>query len=476
MLFTTTVFLLVFFPLTLLIYFVIPKGARNYWLLLMSLLFYGWGEPFFVLIMIGSVIWNYSFAFLIDMRRKKNYNSKFLLIIGMAGNLSVLFIYKYLNFAIENINYLFSASIIQTQIILPIGISFFSFQAMSYVIDVYRGDVKVQKNPLFVALYISFFPQLIAGPIVRYSTIEDQIQTRVITGEDVSEGVKRFMLGFFKKVLLANNMAIIADKAFLLIDTQSEISISFAWLGIISYTLQIFYDFSGYSEMAIGIGRIFGFHFLENFDYPYIAKSITEFWRRWHMSLGTWFRDYVYFPLGGSRVGSKAILMRNLFVVWFLTGVWHGASWNFVIWGLLYFVLIALEKLLNIPNRFHKQTARIGYQVFTLLAVMFGWVLFRAPTLDQATIYLSHLLGRANNSFLDGNTLFYLREYGWFLLAALVFCAPVAGVVMRASQSLRGWSHYLYDAMKIAVYIGLFMFALSYLVMDAYNPFIYFNF
>lgn len=282
-------------------------------------------------------------------------------------------------------------SISQTAIILPIGISFFTFQSISYLIDVYRKKVKVQNNILYLGLYISFFPQLIAGPIVRYIDIEDALTNRVETLNKFTLGVKRFIQGLSKKVILSNGFALIADKAFL--DATTETTLAMAWLGAISYTLQIYFDFSGYSDMAIGLGKMFGFDFNENFNYPYISKSISEFWRRWHMSLGSWFRDYVYFPLGGSKVSSKQKLIRNLFVVWLLTGVWHGASWNFIIWGLIYFILISFEELSDYPNKFKHKISKCFYQILTMIIVVLCWVIFRAEGLHNAIGYLSNMFG-----------------------------------------------------------------------------------
>ena len=344
MLFSSSTFLFAFLPIVIFIYYVFLRNHRNLqniFLLIASLIFYAWGEVAFVFVMMLSIIANYFFGLFVS--RAKNTNKKKLpLVLSIVFNLSILFVFKYLVFTLTNINALFGANLAIPNIALPIGISFFTFQAMSYVIDVYRGE-EAQKSILNVGLYISFFPQLIAGPIVRYKTVAYQILHRKESFDDFSSGVCRFIIGMGKKVLLANSLAVVADAAF---DGDiANTSASFAWLGAIAYTMQIFFDFSGYSDMAIGLGKMFGFKFLENFDYPYISGSITEFWRRWHISLGSWFRDYVYFPLGGSRVKSKGRLIFNLFVVWLLTGIWHGANWTFIIWGLMYFVLLVIEKL-----------------------------------------------------------------------------------------------------------------------------------
>ena len=343
MLFTSLEFLFMFFPITMGINYLLPQKARNYWLLVMSLLFYSWGEPSFVIVMIISIMFNYFMAIRVAETERGDAHSKRMLAVAIIGNLGLLFVYKYMNFTTGVIHSVFPFTqelFEQTQLVLPIGISFFTFQSLSYVVDVYRGE-PVQKNPFYVALYVSLFPQLIAGPIVRYTTVAEEINCRAVNSDMLTNGMYRFIKGFNKKVLLANVLSIVADSAF----ETKELTVLLAWVGIICYALQIYFDFSGYSEMAIGIGLMLGFKFLENFNYPYISKTITEFWRRWHMSLGTWFRDYLYFPLGGSRVKTKRRLVFNLAVVWLATGIWHGASWNFILWGALYGVLLIFEKL-----------------------------------------------------------------------------------------------------------------------------------
>jgi alginate O-acetyltransferase complex protein AlgI len=329
--------------------FVKKRGFRNIVLLLASLFFYGWGEPVFVFLMILSIIVNWAFGLMVDGMAKKGnkLGMKLGMILSVVYNLGLMFVFKYLTFVTKNISFLLHNDSIVVNIALPIGISFFTFQLMSYVFDVYYGTAKVQKNLLYVGLYVSMFPQLIAGPIVRYETVADEIVNRVENRKDFAEGFGRFVVGLGKKILISNYVGKIADIAFA---TEGGMSVAMAWLGAIAYTLQIYFDFSGYSDMAIGLGRMFGFHFLENFNFPYVSKSITEFWRRWHITLSTWFRDYVYIPLGGNRV-SKGRHIWNIFVVWFLTGVWHGANWTFICWGLLYFVLLMFEKLTG----FHKK-------------------------------------------------------------------------------------------------------------------------
>ena len=472
MLFSSLIFIFFFLPLVLSVYSVSPKFTKNYVLLIFSLIFYAWGEPKFVLAMILSIILNYFFALLISNSKGRNNLRKSFLILSVIFNLGLMFIFKYLNFTISNINTLFGEEIfVQTHILLPIGISFFTFQAMSYVIDVYRGNVSVQKNPFYVAMYISLFPQLIAGPIVRYSTIEKQITSRSVTIEDFSEGVRRFIVGLSKKVLLANTLAVVADKAFSV--DPASISTLFAWTGAIAYTFQIFFDFSGYSDMAIGLGLMFGFHFLENFNLPYTARSITDFWRRWHISLSSWFRDYVYFPMGGSRVDSKQRLIINLFVVWFLTGVWHGASWNFIVWGLFYFVLLAIEKLTGIPDRFNSVIAVQAYRLVTLVSIVIAWVIFRAPDIHYAVQYIKSMLLLSSNQLTDDLSIFYLSENWFFFFAALLFSTKLpqefygncAAKVSAATLSI----------IFIVSYTLMFLISTSYLVLGTHNPFIYFN-
>jgi alginate O-acetyltransferase complex protein AlgI len=392
----------------------------------------------------------------------------------MTGNLGLLFIYKYFDFAIATVNR-FGFSLPLKNIILPIGISFFTFQAMSYVIDVYRGVTPVQRKLQHIGLYISFFPQLIAGPIVRYQTIAEQLDNRVENFDNFSYGVQRFLMGFGKKIILANNMALIADAAFALPDPER--SVTYAWLGVIAYSFQIFFDFSGYSDMAIGLGRMFGFRFLENFNYPYISRSVSEFWRRWHISLGQWFRDYLYFPLGGSRVNTKLRLVFNLFVVWFLTGLWHGASWNFIFWGLMYFILITFEKLSGYPDKFKIFFARILYRIITLLCILGGWVLFRAAGARAAFGYWLSMLGLNGNPLFCDNTIAAFREYWFFLLMAFLCSMPLFGVlknwlISAPSRVLR----ILTNIASLGFYLFVFFWSVSFIILGAHNPFIYFNF
>lgn len=475
MVFSSLTFFIFFLPITLIFYFILPKAAKNYWLLIVSLFFYAWGAHEFVLVMIISIFANYVFALLISVLKKQGVR-KLVLVVAVIFNIVILFYNKYMNFATSILRDYLLPSIEVTEILLPIGISFFTFQAMSYVIDVYRGDVEVQKNPYYLGLYIAFFPQLIAGPIVRYHTIVDQIENRTITLKKFSKGVSRFMIGFSQKILLSNMLAIIADSAFSVSEENpSNLSVGFAWLGAVAYTLQIFFDFAGYSSMAIGLGKMFGFEFMENFDYPYISKTITEFWRRWHISLGQWFRDYVYIPLGGSRVDSKWKLVRNLFVVWTLTGIWHGAKFTFVVWGLGYFALLTFEKLLNIPQKALPKTVSVLYRVFTLLCIVFGWVVFRANGLHDALGYFYSMFGLSGNALWDNQALKYLNDYKIVLIIAILCCTPIFKKLKEYfTEKLK--SEPLVCVTFDLVAFGLMLLSISSLVMGGHNPFIYFNF
>ena len=469
MLFSSNIFLFVFLPVVLVGYYLLRFSVplKNAFLLAASLGFYAWGEPLYVFLMLFSIAVNFLAGLAVDRAKTPRWK-KLWLLASVVFNLGVLFWFKYLNFTVENVNALLGTSITVTAPSLPIGISFFTFQAMSYVIDVYRGTTQVQKNPLYLALYISFFPQLIAGPIVRYSTIAHQIRFRKETLEGFRTGVTRFIQGFAKKVLLSNILSLTAEEAFSQASGEN-LTVLLAWMGAFAYTLQIYFDFSGYSDMAIGLGQMFGFQFEENFRYPYLSASVSEFWRRWHISLGQWFRDYVYFPLGGSRV-SRGKLLRNLFVVWFLTGVWHGASWNFILWGSMYGVLIAFEKFTGIPNRL-PGWGKGAYQAFTFLTVMCGFVIFGAPDLSTALYQLGAMVGMGTAGLWNGNALFLLEENLPFYLAGAFFATPLW---RRMVEKLpRGAA---FDVAQAAVCMLLLLLGVSYLAMGAHNPFIYSNF
>ncbi len=481
MIFSSIYFTFLFLPIVLLFYYVIRGRARNIMLLLASLIFYAYGEPVFVFVLMGSAIINYLLA--LGIAGGKAGKAKLLLILAVVLNIGLLFVYKYLYFGITLLNLIPQVNLPGKEIALPIGISFFTFQALSYVIDVYRGE-QPQKNPLNLGLYICFFPQLIAGPIVRYHDISAQLcdperfsaKPSYLLSTDFADGVERFLIGFSKKVLLANQLAVIADAVF---DAEDFAAVSpgMAWLGSICFTLQIYYDFSGYSDMAIGLGKMFGFSFLENFNYPYIASSITDFWRRWHMSLSGWFRDYVYIPLGGGRVKTGRRIW-NLFVVWLLTGLWHGANLTFVAWGLLYFVFLVLEKYVIKPERFGKTAAKAIYRVFTLAVVNFLWVLFRAKDLTAGMAYLARMFGaravsggedEAAQTVISAPAGWYemmLRQYGVFLLAAVIFAMPVRTLFKRKEKT----------CISAVLLLFAFLWSVSYLILGAHNPFLYFNF
>jgi alginate O-acetyltransferase complex protein AlgI len=483
MLFSSLIFLFAFLPAVLLIYFAmrafgLPLKVRNRFLLLVSLFFYGWGEPIYVFLMIACILANYIFGLLVSrFRQKPDKKTKYRIsIIAMlVFNLGVLGIFKYTDFAINNVNSIFGLEIPLQNIILPIGISFFIFQGISYVLDVAWGRGEVQKNPLDVGLYISLFPQLIAGPIVRYNTVAAEIQNRRENLSDFASGVNIFIAGLAKKVILANNFAVVADKAFGM--APDTLSVSMAWLGAIAYTLQIYFDFGGYSDMAIGLGRMFGFHFLPNFNFPYTSRSVSDFWRRWHISLGTWFRDYVYFPLGGSRVDTKLKLFRNLLIVWALTGLWHGANWTFVVWGLYYFCFLAFEKFTHLDKKLEK------IPVFSTILVVFiaiiGWVFFRAENISQAVAYLGAMFNSNGLGFWNGTGQFYFGEYKLYFLAGIICALPFNRMIKDWALKRGLDKTVLLPIVKILILIFLLvllMASVSYLAKGSYNPFIYFNF
>ncbi|MDO5521037.1 MAG: MBOAT family protein [bacterium] len=474
MLFSSTTFLFYFLPVVIALYYLTKwsRPLQNMILLVFSLFFYAWGEPKYIFLMMGCILFNYLFGLFIAASKNPRYK-KLLLQLTLIGNLGTLFIFKYLGFFVRNLNSSLDASnqLTVPSIVLPIGISFFIFQAMSYVVDVYRGTVDVQKNLFYLGLYVSFFPQLVAGPIVRYTTIKEQITNREETFTKFSAGSCRFIVGLSKKVLLSNSLAIMTDHIFTM-SQDGRIPVTLAWLGIIGYTLQIYYDFSGYSDMAIGLGLIFGFKFEENFNYPYVSTSISEFWRRWHISLGTWFKDYVYFPLGGSRVKNKDIMVRNLFIVWMLTGIWHGAEWTFVLWGLLNVTFIILEKLLSFEQLKVKAWVKHAYCMFV---VMIGWVLFRSTNLVNAGHYLRDLFGMGGAGIFSDYTVMFFREYAVFLIAGIFFSMPFGRRTNRyISEQRKGFM--IFELCYPIVMMGLFFLCVCYMIKGAYNPFIYFSF
>ena len=486
MLFSSTEFLYAFLPLTLILYYLFSfsRHLKNGILLAASLFFYAWGERYFVYVMLASIVCNYIVGLAVGYGRAhaKPRLSAFALVIGVACNLGLLFVFKYLTFVLSNVNALLPLPFAVPEIALPIGISFFTFQSMSYIIDVYRGNAEMQKNPLDLALYVALFPQLIAGPIVRYETVAEQIRSRRESWAMFHPGFCRFLVGLFKKVLISNQMGLVADKAFSM-NADGTLGCAMAWLGALSYALQIYYDFSGYSDMAIGLGRCFGFSFEENFNYPYISCSVTEFWRRWHISLGTWFRDYVYFPLGGSRVESRARLVFNLAVVWILTGVWHGAAWNFLLWGVWFFVLLTAEKLF-FAKQIKTADALPFYKklpgwLYAMTAVLFGWVLFRAETLPQVGSYIGTMFGGGVPG--DTTALLFVTQKAVYYAAAIVFASPIVPRMRRTLDTLRENKKtavipVVCDLFYPILMLSLFLVCTAYLLKSTYNPFIYFNF
>lgn len=473
MLFTSSVFILFFLPLLFLFYFIIPERlmpVRNVTLLLFSLVFYGWGSVKYLSLLIISIILNYIGGISVA-KISNNGMKKASLAIIVAANLGLLGVFKYAGFVAEVIN---SAGVYVPvpHIALPIGISFFTFQGLSYVVDVYRKDAAVQKNPLYVALYISLFPQLVAGPIVRYADIETEICSRKHTLSGFSDGAVRFMLGFGKKMLMANAMGGIADKIFAYTGTEL-LSTGTAWIGAIAYTFQIYFDFSAYSDMAIGLGWMFGFHFKENFNYPYISTSVTEFWRRWHISLSTWFRDYVYIPLGGSYCSASRNIF-NLSVVWMLTGMWHGAAWNFIFWGVYYGVLLILEKY--VFKGILEKLPKILMYPITMFIVITGWVIFRAPGIEEAVSFIAAMFGVGGTG--GASALYYLHEFAFEWIICIIGIFPIK-IILEKRINARESNPAIFLSGKLAPKLfALFVFALSYmkLVSGSFNPFIYFQF
>ena len=467
MVFSSLTFLLFYLPAVLAVYYLVPAKLKNPVLFVFSLLFYAWGEPVYVGLMIFSTVLDYCCGRAAEAYRGTK-KAKAALIVSVVVNLGLLCFFKYTDFLLTTINGVFGLSIPLLNLPLPIGISFYTFQTMSYTIDVYRGDTKAQKNLISFGAYVSLFPQLIAGPIVRYQTIAAQIDHRVHTADLFSSGVKRFVCGLAKKVLLANNIGLLWNTI-----SQTELSgltVVSAWLGLIAFGFQVYFDFSGYSDMAIGLGRMFGFSFCENFDYPYISASVTEFWRRWHISMGTWFRDYVYIPLGGNRRGFK-IQLRNIAIVWLLTGFWHGAAWNYVLWGIFYGLLLMLEKffLLEKLKKFPAAVARL----YTLLCVLVGWGLFAIEDFSKLGGYFGAMFG-AGAGFCDNNTLWQLSSYLPLLGICLVASTPLA-------SKLYGWlrEKCVPAAMTAADSCGIvcgMLLSTAYLVSGSYNPFLYFRF
>ncbi len=476
MLFSSVVFLFYFLPIVFLLYYILSfsRMLQNVLLLTASLVFYAWGEPVYVFLMIYSILINSLIGYGVD--NTEGIYKKFLLWLSVALNVAALFIFKYLSFVLDSLGLFDSGALPRFELPLPIGISFFTFQALSYVVDVYRGTTKAE-NPFYVGLYIAFFPQLIAGPIIQYNTVADQIRNRKESFDKIALGLCRFTTGLGKKVLLSNCFAAIADNVFqwsAIGTDRMPVPVMLAWLGSISYTLQIYFDFSAYSDMAIGLGLCFGFKFGENFNYPYIATSVSDFWKRWHISLTDWFREYVYFPLGGSRVNNQDYMVRNIFIVWLLTGIWHGANWTFIFWGLYYFVFQLAERFFEYPKKMKSSFIKHFY---TLMVVNAAWVVFRANDLYQAGRFFMNMFGVNNNGFYSELAVMLIRENWVFIVLGILFSTPIA----------RNMNNILYKKPNSAVNmvytiiypIGMLLLlivSVSYLASGTYNPFIYFNF
>ncbi|GCD08901.1 MBOAT family O-acyltransferase [Clostridium tagluense] len=468
MVFSSLIFIFIFLPLTLTVYYFSPKKIRNFTLLVASLIFYGWGEPVYISLMVFSIIFDYISTLLINKHRKRKRLSKLIFINTLVVNLGILAFFKYFSFLVDNMNALFGLDIIVQKLPLPVGISFYTFQIISYVVDVYLNKVKVQKNIIDFGAYVTMFPQLVAGPIVQYSDIFIQLKNRKENINQFSEGIERFILGLGKKVLIANNIGMV----WTIIKSMevSSVSVISSWLGIIAFTLQIYFDFSGYSDMAIGLGKMFGFEFIENFNYPYISRSVTEFWRRWHISLGSWFREYLYIPLGGNRVPLIKQL-RNLFIVWFATGLWHGASWNFIFWGLYFGFFIFSEKILL--GKLLEKLPRCISNLYTMIIVIVGWVFFDMNKLSDALSYIKVMFGLSGNAFSDNTAIYYFYT-NFIIFAVAVLCATP--VMYNFDKKIK--SRFNARGAIVMAFNRIFILFLStaYLVNQSFNPFLYFRF
>ena len=468
MLFSSVTFLFTFLPLTLAVYYLCPKRGKNFVLLIASLIFYAWGEPVYVVLMILTILFNYVCGRDIYIKSGNKRKTRYSLVFAIAVNLFLLGFFKYYGFFIDLLNTVLPFAIRKREIGLPIGISFYIFQAISYLVDVYREEVKPQKNILHFALYISMFPQLIAGPIVRYVDIEAQLKRRAISLAKFGAGVRFFIIGLSKKVILANGIGAVFEAIRGEFSGGGNLSVIMAWLGALAYTLQIYFDFSGYSDMAVGLGKMFGFNLKKNFNYPYAATSITDFWRRWHISLSTWFREYVYIPLGGNRAG-VARQICNLLVVWSLTGFWHGASWNFLLWGFYYGILLVMEKFIwgnglqRIPKFFRR--------LYTLLIVVVGWVFFFSSNIKEAFSYLGMMFGIGASGF-SGSVVIYVLSSNWLLwTVGILACVPILFKLFTRTKSA-----FFQKCFANIVYMLLFILSVSSLVTGSFNPFLYFKF
>lgn len=461
MVFSSLPFLFFFMPLFFLLYYLFPLRAKNIILLIFSLIFYAWGEPIYIILMIITSFINYLAGRLMEKHPKQR---KLWMILSISISLGLLGVYKYGNFIIDNINHLLSLSIPSLDLALPIGISFYTFQAISYIIDLYRKEVPCEKSFLCFMTYISMFPQLIAGPIVRYQTIQEELKTRKINFSLYQEGLLRFIRGLAKKVLLANNIGVLWN----MVQMESSPSVILSWLGIAAFAFQIYFDFSGYSDMGIGMGLMLGFHFNENFNYPYISKSITEFWRRWHMSLSTFFKDYVYIPLGGNRC-SKIKHIRNILIVWILTGVWHGASWNFILWGLYYGIILLLEKF--VFSKWLEKLPNGIKHLYAIILILIGWTIFAFDDINQVFIYLKNMFFLRGIPLFNMETMYLLKNFFILLLISFLAAIPLFNFwkTLKIPKTIKNLCLFIF-------YLFLFIASIAYLVDSTYNPFLYFRF
>lgn len=463
MVFASITFLYYFLPMFLILYFVVPKKYKNIVLLIFSIIFYFYGEPKYILLMLIEVLFSYFMTLSLE-----NNKSKRLLGIIISFHIFLLCVFKYFNFIITNINSIFDGNISLLNIVLPIGISFYTFQIISYEVDVYRGKVKASKSLIDYMTYVFLFPQLIAGPIVRYETISKELKSRKVTLEDFSYGVNRFIIGLFKKVVIANNIGELCN----ILNNSSEVSVLLYWVLGISYMLQIYFDFSGYSDIAIGIGRMIGFKFPENFNYPYTANSVTDFWRRWHMTLSSWFRDYVYIPLGGNRVSTLKHI-RNILVVWMLTGLWHGASWNFIIWGIYFGIILIIEKYYL--NKVLEKLPRVIRNIYAMFIVMISFIIFSSDDISSALVAIKGLFSFSSLKLSNDFIIYYIRSYGVILIGGLVLCTPLIKNVinkLRENKIL----NYIINIFEVSILVLVLVVITSMLIDSSYNPFLYFRF
>ncbi|MBR3596454.1 MAG: MBOAT family protein [Clostridia bacterium] len=466
MLFSSIPFLYFFLPAVLLLYVIAPRALKNSVLLISGLVFYAWGEPRYVVVMAISIIVGYVFGLLIEKFRGKKL-SKIFMLLSVGIDLGLLVYFKYVDFFIDNFNNITGLSVPLLKIALPIGISFYTFQILSYTVDVYRGTVPAQKNPVTLGAYITMFPQLIAGPIVRYSDVEKELRHREHTLKKTYEGILRFCVGLGKKILIANALGELCET----FKATDEKTVLFYWLYAVAFSLHIYFDFSGYSDMAIGLGKIFGFTFMENFNYPYISKSVTEFWRRWHISLGQWFRDYVYIPLGGNRVSTVKHL-RNIFVVWFLTGFWHGADWNFIVWGLYFAVLLTIEKLWLGK---YLAKSKVLSRVYVLFLIIISFVIFNAAGMGEALQYIGGMFGIGAVGFAGNEWLYYLTSYAFILAVAAIGATPVPKIIVGKLQDTKA-GNVAMTVLSPVFAVIIIVLCTAYLVDGSFNPFLYFRF